>query len=287
MMTAVERGRHRLEDPPPLVLDDALAMELVGPEWRDRATRATPLSDELRSQIRASIVVRSRYAEDQLGRGAFGQYVILGAGLDSFAWRRPPALESLAVFEVDHPVSQAWKRRRVLDLGLRTGGRHVFAAVDFESQSLRDGLDASGFDWGQPTLFSWLGVTMYLTHDAIESTLRTVAGGAQGSQVVLEYAVTDPLLDDVGREFRGYFGRLSRAVGETVHSRWSPADIESFVAGCGLRTVDHPSRDDLVHSYFEGREDGLRPWSVSRLLTAQVALTASEATMDPGGPSPA
>jgi methyltransferase (TIGR00027 family) len=269
-MTAVARGRHRMEDQPPLILDDPVALPLVGAGWRDLAARAAQLPSELDAQIRASMAVRSRYAEDRLARRPFHQYVILGAGLDSFAWRRHGDSHALMVFEVDHPASQAWKRQRVEELGLSTGDRHAFAPVDFETQSLRGGLDASGFDGDRPTLFSWLGVTMYLTNDAVESTLRTVAACAPGTEVVMEYAVTDPLLDDVGREFRGYFAPVSRSVGEAVHSRWSPADVESFVDRCGLRIADHPSREDLVSRYFEGRDDGLRPWSVTRLLTAQV-----------------
>lgn len=273
LMTAVARGRHRMEDPPPLILDDAVALALVGDRWHDLAARAAQLPSELDAQIRASMAVRSRYAEDQLARRPFDQYVLLGAGLDSFAWRRHDGARDLMVFEVDHPASQSWKRQRVVELGLSTGDHHAFAPVDFETQSLRGGLDASGFDWNRETMFSWLGVTMYLTNDAVESTLRTAATCAPGTEVVMEYAVTDPLLDDVGREFRGYFAPVSRSVGETVHSRWSPADVESFVERCGLRIVDHPSRGDLVSRYFEGREDGLRPWSVTRLLTAQVPGT--------------
>lgn len=280
MMTAVQRGRHLLEDPPPWVLRDSLALELVGPGWRDMAERSARLSDELNAQIRASMVVRSRYAEDQLAAGSFRQYVILGAGLDSFAWRRPPGYETLSVFEVDHPSSQAWKRERVAELGLPIGDHHVFVAVDFESQSLPDRLEASGFDRSQPTLFSWLGVTMYLTNDAVETTLRNIATCAPGSRVVLEYGVTRPFLDDLGEEFRSYFTPVTSDVGEAVHSLWSPSDVESLVSSCGLEPVDHPSRDQLVERYFQGRDDGLQPWSVSGLLTAQVPSAAGEIRTD-------
>jgi methyltransferase (TIGR00027 family) len=270
MMAAVARGRHRLEDPPPWVFDDALALELVGPVWRDMAKRSSQLSEGLNAEIRASLVVRSRYAEDQLARGSFAQYVMLGAGLDSFAWRRSAAHDPVSVFEVDHPSSQRWKRERIAELGLSAPDQHVFVAIDFESQSLPDGLDSSGFDWTQPTLFSWLGVTMYLTDEAVASTLRTVSTCVSGSQVVFEYSVPKSLLDDLGREFREHFVPVAKDIGEALHSRWSPSDIELFVSECGLETVDHPSRDDLVERYFAGRDDGLRPWSCSRLLTAQV-----------------
>ncbi len=270
MMTAVARGRHRLEDPPPWILDDPFALVLVGPAWQDIATRSTRLSDELDRQIRGAVVARSAYAEHRLITRTFEQYVLLGAGLDSFAWRRPDLLAALRVFEVDHPASQHWKRQRVADLGLPVSPRHVFTPIDFERQSLRDGLDAVGFNRGAPTLFSWLGVIPYLTPDAVEATLRTVATCGSGSEVVFEYAVPESDLDDVGREFRTYFVPVASRVGEPVHSRWSAGEAERFVAGCGLQPVDHPTRSDMVDRFCGDRTDGLRPWTVTRLMTAAV-----------------
>src|SRR5579862_553018 len=196
MFAAVSRGLFRLETASPWVLDDVLALVLVGPVWRELRDRFDPLfPGPVRSESRAAVCTRSRYAEDRLAAGAFSQYVILGAGLDSFAWRRPDLLRSLRVFEVDHPASQEWKRQRIDELGLPTSDQLVFAPIDFEVQSLHDGLEAAGFDWTQPTMFLWLGVTMYLTIDAIEATLRTVAGCPSGSAVVLDYFLTRPYLD--------------------------------------------------------------------------------------------
>ena len=158
------------------MLDDPFAHLLVGPSWSALAERSgTGYPLEIQRQARAGIVVRARYAEDRLEAGDFAQYVLLGAGLDSVAWRRPDLLRRLRIVEVDHPASQAWKLERVRALGLPEDESHVFAAVDFEVQSLRDGLDAAGFDWNRPALFSWLGVTMYLTEDAIVATLATIA----------------------------------------------------------------------------------------------------------------
>jgi methyltransferase (TIGR00027 family) len=198
------------------------------------------------------------------------QYVMLGAGLDSFAWRRPDLLGAVRVFEVDHPASQAWKRQRVVESGLPTSESHVFAAVDFEVQSLHDGLDAAGFDWTQPTMFSWLAVTMYLTIDAIEATLRTIAACRSGSEVVFEYALPEAFVDDIGREFAASFRPFAARVGEPTQLRWSPTEAEQVVARHGFHVADHPSRDELVSRYFADRTDGLRPWSVSRLLAATV-----------------
>lgn len=212
IMAAVARGRHQLEDPPPWILEDPIALEFVGPSWRDIAVSGDSRhSAELARQIRASIAIRSRYAEDRLELGDFRQYVLLGAGLDSFRWRRPDLLGPLQLFEVDHPASQAWKIGRMDRLGLAPSEHQVFAPVDFEVESLDEGLDAAGFDWGLPTMFSWLGVIPYLTADAIDATLRTIARCRSGSGVVVEYGLTEPYLDDVGREFAAVFAPWPRA----------------------------------------------------------------------------
>jgi methyltransferase (TIGR00027 family) len=203
--------------------------------------------------------------------GEFGQYALLGAGLDSFCWRRPDLLGPMRLFEVDHPASQAWKRERMADLGLPASEFQVFAPVDFEVESLDEGLDAAGFDWAHPTLFSWLGVIPYLTINAVEATLRTIARCASGSEVVFEYGLEMSYMDDLGREFATGFSPLATSIGEPVdHKGWSPSDAEDVVVRCGLEVADHPSRDDLVDRYFSNRTDGLQPWSVSRLMAAVV-----------------
>jgi len=271
LLAALARGGHRLLDPPPWILDDPLALELVGPDWRAVAgSGAGAYSDELRRQIRASLALRSRYAEDRLELGAFRQYVLLGAGLDSFGWRRPDLLGPLRLFEIDHPASQAWKRQRIGDLGLAVSGHQVFAPVDFEVASLQEGLDAAGFDWGQPTLFSWLGVVPYLTLGAVESTLRTIAGCRSGSEVVFEYGVEESRLDGYGREFSRTFSTVASESGEPLQGGWSPEEAEAVVGRCGLGVAEHPGRDELTDRYFSDRSDGLRPWSASRLLAATV-----------------
>ena len=190
--------------------------------------------------------------------------------MDSFAWRHPDLLRSLWVFEVDHPASQEWKRRRIDELGLPRSDQLVFAPIDFEVQSLHDGLDAAGFDWTQPSMFLWLGVAMYLTIDAIEATLRTIAACPSGSTVVLDYFLTDPYLDDLGREHLAIWSPIAARAREPVQTRWSPTETEQVVVRCGLQVADHPSRDELVSRYFADRTDGLQPVSSSRLMVASV-----------------
>lgn len=271
MFAAVSRGLFRMEATPPWVLDDALALVLVGPVWQELHDQLNPLfPGQVARESRAAVCARSRYAEDRLAAGAFTQYVILGAGLDSFAWRRPDLLRSVRVFEVDHPASQAWKLERVGDLALPLSDSQVFVPVDFEAGPLRDALRAAGFDWGQPALFSWTGVAPYLTAQAIESTLCTTAGAAPGSEVVFSYRAEESVLDGVGREFIRIYAPLAASVGEPLQPGWPVIEIERLISRCGLKVVDHPARADLEQRYFADRTDGVRPYNVETLVTARV-----------------
>ena len=251
MFAAVSRGLFRLETASPWVLDDVLALVLVGPVWQQLRDQFDPLfPGPVRRESRAAVCTRSRYAEDRLAAGAFTQYVILGAGLDSFAWRRPDLLGSLTVFEVDHPASQAWKVERVRELGLPLSDSQVFVPADFEAGPVQDVLGPAGFDWAQPAMFCWTGVAPYLTAQAIESALRTIAAAAPGSEVVFSYRAENCALDDVGTEFARIYTRL--------------------ISRCGLKVVDHPTRADLQRRYFAGRTDGLRPYTFETLVAARV-----------------
>jgi len=279
MLAAVARGLLRLEAPQPWVLDDAFALVLVGPAWQElRKGPVALFPAEVVREVFAGISTRSRYAEDRLAAGAFAQYVILGAGLDSFAWRRPDLLRSLRVFEADHPASQAWKLKRVSDLALPRSDSQVFVPVNFEAESLQDALRTAGFDWGRRALFSWNGVAPYLTPQAIASTLRTIAGAAAGSEVAFSYLAEEPVLDDVGREFMRIYAPLAASLGEPLQPGWPVIEIERLIGQCGLAVVDHPARADLQERYFADRADGLRPYNVETLVTARVTGAQSMGT---------
>jgi methyltransferase (TIGR00027 family) len=203
MLTAVARAIH-LEDPPPWVLADPFALELAGDE-------GTALRDLLRAELPGPnllafsrwVCVRARFSEDivedAVGNGIC-QYVILGAGLDSFSHRRGDLLDRLRVFEVDHPVTQSWKRRRLAELGVQVPTNLVFAPLDFEHETLAKGLTAAGFDFGEPAVFSWIGVTMYLTLEAIKTTLDTIAECPAGTRLVLTHNQPKEALQGMGAE---------------------------------------------------------------------------------------
>jgi methyltransferase (TIGR00027 family) len=190
-LAVIARGQHRLTYRQPWILDDPYALSLVGPAWEQLwAGLRAIFPDRVLEEAMSGIVTRSRYVEDLLEAGTFEQYVILGAGLDSFAWRRPDVLASTRVFEVDQPATQAWKRQRAEVMALPRSDRHVFAPVDFERETLDAGLASVGFDPLASTLFSWLAVIPYLTIGAIEATLRGLARAGPGSHV----ADTDALV---------------------------------------------------------------------------------------------
>jgi methyltransferase (TIGR00027 family) len=270
-IAALARGYHRLLQRPPWVIDDPYALSLIGPGWEELwETLNAIFPDPVRDEGISGVAARARYVEDVLARGTFAQYVILGAGLDSFAWRRPDALAKLRLFEVDHPATQAWKRERAEVMALPRSDHHVFTPVDFEHQTLDAGLAAVGFDASAPTLYSWIAVIPYLTIEAVETTLRGLAGAAAGSQVVLSYAVTEDFRDDVGRRFVELLGAVAAQSGEPFLTFLSPSDAEELVARCGLEVVEHLDRDALRERFLAGRDDIASPYTVERVLSAAV-----------------
>ena len=193
---ALWRALHVEVDPPPHVLEDEVGLKLAAPDdgWRSR-----PDMSPFTRPFRASIVARARFIEDlvaeQAARGV-GQYVILGAGLDTFAQRRPELASRLLVFEVDQPGPQAWKRQRLIDLGLGIPSFLRLVPVDFEAgDAWWERLAASGFDAGRPAVVASTGVSMYLTKDAIAATLRQVAALAPGSTLVMSFMLPIEMAD--------------------------------------------------------------------------------------------
>lgn len=273
MLTAVQRGVHRLIDDEPWVVDDPFALSLVGDSWPEVAQRLDTAPDVVPVRRgRALLLARARSAEDRVldGRRSFEQYVILGAGLDSFAWRRPDVLRhGLRVFEIDHPASQTWKRARARELALPVNDRHRFAPCDFETTSLTESLDAAGFDWQQRTLFSWLGVSMYLTTDAIEATLRTVTACVPTSEIVWTYWPPLELIDAADQDWREGIAARADDAGEPIVTTLHPDTAETLSSRCGLPVVDHPDARELHRRYFEGRRDGLSPSSAERVIVSR------------------
>ncbi len=215
------------------------------------------------SLFRASIVARARFIEDlvveQAGRGV-GQYVILGAGLDTFAQRRPEIAPGLRIFEVDQPGSQAWKRQRLIELGFGIPEWLRLVPVDFEAgDAWWQRLAAAGFDVGQPAVVASTGVSMYLTKDAIAATLRQVAALAPGSTLAMTFLLPLELADPEVRPGLQMAEKGARASGTPFINFFTPTEMLTLAREAGFREVQHVPAATLTQAYFADRTDGLRP----------------------------
>jgi methyltransferase (TIGR00027 family) len=222
---------------------------------------------------RAGTVMRQRYTEDALEKAlarGVGQYVILGAGLDSFAYRRPDLAGVVRVFEVDHPATQQWKRARLQALDLTPPSNLTFVPLDFEQQTLADGLRAGGHRPELPTFISWLGVTQYLTEEAVFETLRYVVSLAPGSEIVFQYVVPEALLDDGNRRLLAMFKAASAARGEPWLSLFEPTTLAARVKELGFTQVWDFGPKEANTRYFAGRADGLCASPMHHLMKGQV-----------------
>lgn len=260
--TALWRALHVQVDAPPRVLEDELGLQLAAPDadWRQR-----PDMDPLATRgFRAAIVARARFVEDlvaeQANRGVT-QYVILGAGLDTFAQRRPELASRLRVFEIDQPGTQAWKRQRLAELGLGIHDWLHLVPVDFEAgASWLEQLAVAGFDAHRPAVVASTGVAMYLTREAISATLRQVATLAPGSTLAMTFIVPpDEIAEHDQRSQMQEVAQSARASGTPFLSFFRPAEMLALAREAGFREVQHVSGEDLAQRYFSQRTDDLRP----------------------------
>jgi methyltransferase (TIGR00027 family) len=257
---ALWRALHVEVDSPPHVLEDMVGLKLAAPEegWRSR-----PDMSLFTRPFRASIVARARFIEDlveeQAGLG-IRQYVILGAGLDTFAQRRPKLAARLLVFEIDQPGPQTWKRQRLVDLGFGVPSFLRLVPVDFEAgEAWWVRLAAAGFDPGRPAVVASTGVSMYLTKEAIAATLRQVAALAPGSTLAMSFLLPIELADPEVRPGIERAVAGARASGTPFISFFTPAEMMALAREAGFREVQHVSAAALAQRYFAGRTDGLRP----------------------------
>ncbi|QLH19644.1 class I SAM-dependent methyltransferase [Streptomyces sp. Rer75] len=270
--TALWRAMHVRVDAPPHVVEDEIGLRLAAPgdDWRDRPD----MDPQTTSGFRAAMVARARFIEDliteQAGRGV-GQHVILGAGLDTFAQRRPEIASRLRIFEVDQPGPQAWKRRRLAELGYGIPEWLHLVPFDFEAGgSWLERLAAAGFDPGQPAVIVSTGVSMYLTKDATTATLRRVAGLAPGSTLAMTFLLPTELVDDADRPGLRASEEGARASGTPFLSFYTPQEMLALAREAGFRDARHVPGASHAGRYFADRTDGLRPSSGEDLLLATV-----------------
>jgi methyltransferase (TIGR00027 family) len=271
---AIRRAAHQLLDDPK-VFDDPVALRIIGKESAS-VLQADPGQFEntaLSPYLRAFIAARSRYAEDELAIGVrrgVRQYVILGAGFDTFAYRNPHPEGVLHVFEVDHPATQAWKRARLEEMGITLPGDLTFAPVDFETQTLEEGLRDAGYDPGKCTFFSWLGVTEYLTPEAVMATLRFIASAPSGSGVVFDYMISPSLLNPAQRWRFDALAQRAAWAGEPWQAYFDPELLTGDLRVMGFGVVEDKGPGEINARYFKNRKDGLRVGSLSHVMIARV-----------------
>lgn len=271
--TALWRALHAEIDAPPHVLEDVVGLQLADPDdgWRQRPD----MDPDATLGFRAAIVARPRYVEDlvaERSRAGTRQYIILGAGLDTFVQRNPAAGSLLSVFEIDQPATQAWKRQRLAELGFDIPDWQRFIPVDFEAgASWRDQLLASDFNDAAPTIVASTGVSMYLTRDAVASTLRQVATLAPGSNVVMSFLLPLESLDADDEQSARGAARGAQAEGTPWMSFFTPEQMLEMADIAGLVDARHVPGSVLAERYFSDRTDDLWPARGEDLLLATTA----------------
>jgi methyltransferase (TIGR00027 family) len=274
---AAMRAAH-LAGPPPWVFEDRFAIDLTSDEFRALAQRgelAAAFEKLGLQRVQGQVLVRARWAEEALEAamaGGASQYVILGAGLDSFVLRRPDLVARLHVFELDHPDTQRYKRAALWRLGFRDSNRVEFVEADFERETIGRALARSGFSRAAPAFFSWLGVVSYLTRDAILATLASLRErAAPGSEIALDYPIPAERLEPADRAVLELVGRTSARLGEPRRASHDPEALQRDVCALGFELVEDLAPDEVTRRYFVGRSDGLATAPHSRLARFRTA----------------
>ena len=260
LSAAALRAWHTLAGAEPKIFRDELALALTGMDQAD----VVAFGERVSADSASTCVLRSRFTEDHLAaaRDRLSQYVVLGAGLDSFALRMGDALGDLTVFEVDDPPFQEWKLQRIQELGLQPPPQLRFVPCDFEKSSIAEALAAGGFAADEPCFISWLGVTQYLTREAVTETLRWAGERPAGSELVLTYL-----------ESNAQAAELKTSMAQTgiaMVSDFTTPDMTAMVEEAGFFRIEHLSPEEAEERYFQGRTDGLRAPAIQRLLSAMV-----------------
>jgi methyltransferase (TIGR00027 family) len=280
MGTAFMRAYHAAHDHPK-IFDDFLAEHLITAAERQASearhlkafekfdpARAAAMPDPAQalacwmqtSAAPAIVFSRARYTEDILeqavGRGEVEQYVILGAGMDTFGWRRPDLMARLQVFEVDHPGTQAHKRRRLQEAGREVPEQLHFIAVDFNRENLAAALKRSAYDPQAPTFFSWLGVTYYLSSEAVLATMRAIAEVAPpGSSIIFDYLHADAFVPGKSTRRVRFMMEIVKRAGEPMLTGFEPGALAADLGRLGLRVHEDLSPSDIEARFFHGRPD--------------------------------
>ncbi len=272
LMAAAARAAHLEVDRPPFLFEDTLARQLLGDQGDEPlAYQRTSGAHPILARTRLVTTARAQYAErrlaDAVQRGV-RQYVILGAGLDSFAYRSP--LGDLEVYEVDRPEASAWKRDRLAAAGIPVPALAHLVSLDLGREPLLPGLAEHGFDAGRPAFVSWLGVTMYLPAHVIAATLDEIGEFVPASELVFDHALSPDERDAEGAEYAVLAAQIGAANGEPWVTVLSVAEAGTMAAQAGLEIIAHPLLEDWVERQMWHRQDGLRPSRLWAMVYARV-----------------
>jgi methyltransferase (TIGR00027 family) len=263
MRVAELRAAHLLMDGEPKILDDRVVLQLLDADVIERInSHAAELNAPWLLGMRSHVLLRSRYTEDRLAEAVkrgVDQFVILGAGYDTFAYRQPAWASGLKIFEVDHPASQRAKRERLKAAGLEIPPNLEFVSIDFEQVSLQEGLRASGLDFSRPAFFSCLGVLVYLTEEAVYGVFGLVASLPESSEIVFTFSQPDSALDAAERARRDKLAALADSMGEPWRTHFDSVALTGRLREMGFTKVVVLDPAHAQMRYFGNRTDGLRP----------------------------
>lgn len=269
---AIMRALHQSLDESPKILSDPIAPRLIKDE--NQRSWLSPLLDHpFAPQWRAGFAMRSRYAEDCLEEGmrrGVQQYVILGAGLDTFAYRQNQPSDTLRIYELDHPLTQQCKRDRLAIANIAIPSNLTFVAIDFEKTSIADALARTGFRLDAPSLCSWMGVTQYLTTAAIDATLRFALSLPRASEIVFSFILPQHALSGIEADAVALAAHRSAAVGEPWLSRFQVAELAFKLGAMGFSQINHLTPEEAARRYFAKRRDGLKERQGEQLMRARV-----------------
>ena len=284
--TAVFRAAHLALDDDPKVFNDPFALPFSGAGGEvslyDHANKilakftarlGPKAGPKVFRYLRALTIMRSRFAEDEFSSAmerGLTRYVILGAGLDSFAYRHPDLAASMQVFEIDQPVTQSWKQQRLFELGVQQPSNLIFLPLDLSDQSLLDGFRAGGYTAQQPAFLSWLGVTQYLAEDAVFRILQQVAFLAPGTEIVFTYIVPRHTLDGENQRLFTIFTQSVSARGESWATFFETARLARRLQELGFTQIKNLTPEEANARYFAGRTDALSVPGLEHVMRARV-----------------
>ena len=266
--TALWRALHVQVDAKPHILVDKIGLKLIAPPdgWQERTDM------KYTKRLRASIIARARFIDDliieQVSKG-INQYLILGAGLDTFAQRDPYAASKMQIFEIDQPDTLAWKQQRLKELGFGVPNYLHFVHVNFETSSWWEQLLKEGFDTSKPALIACIGVSLYLTEEAITSTLNQIAGLTKGSKLAMTFYLPKELLDDEDKPMQEIAEKGASKAGTPMISFFTPDEILALADNAGFKEAKTISTKDMIQYYFTNRTDNLLPASGEVFLLAE------------------